>query len=219
MFPDVEDGVWRFDDEAGQYYRHSFYRHQPDLATDDPVVREEIAKVIGFWLQLGIDGFRVDAVPHLIDTEDGAEHEFLRALRGYVSRRSGSGMMLGEVNLPYDEMVAFFGEDDGDELTMQFDFVANQALYLSLARQDAAPLAAALADRPALAQLPEGLPFDAMSPLLRQGAHISAQERTLRLDAYGFEWFHFEDDASERNESEDEPERKAKGKAKRKGGG
>jgi trehalose synthase len=152
MFPDVEDGVWSFDDEAGQYYRHSFYSHQPDLATDRQAVRDEIAKVIGFWLQLGIDGFRVDAVPHLIDTDGGAEHGFLQALRGYVARRSGSGMMLGEVNLPYDEMVAFFGEDDGDELTMQFDFVANQALYLSLARQDAGPLAAALSARPTLAR-------------------------------------------------------------------
>nr|BFF14274.1 alpha-amylase family protein [Microbacterium flavescens] len=131
MFPDVEDGVWSFDEAAGQYYRHSFYSHQPDLATDRQEVRDEIAKVIGFWLQLGIDGFRVDAVPHLIDTDEGAEHGFLQALRGYVSRRSGNGMMLGEVNLPYDEMVPFFGADDGDELTMQFDFVANQALYLS----------------------------------------------------------------------------------------
>ncbi|OUE24220.1 alpha-amylase family protein [Clavibacter michiganensis] len=152
MFPDVEDGVWSYDEVAGQHYRHSFYSHQPDLATDDPVVREEIAKVIGFWLELGIDGFRVDAVPHLIATEDGAEHDFLRALRGYVSRRSGGGMMLGEVNLPYDEMVPFFGADDGDELTMQFDFVANQALYLALARQDATPLREALAARPAIAR-------------------------------------------------------------------
>jgi len=152
MFPDVEDGTWRWDDEAGQYYKHSFYRHQPDLATDDEVVREEIAKVIGFWLQLGIDGFRVDAVPHLIDGDDGPEHDFLRALRGFVSRRSGSGVLLGEVNLPYEDMVRFFGEDDGDELTMQFDFVANQALYLSLARHDATPLREALLARPELAR-------------------------------------------------------------------
>ncbi|WP_209560748.1 alpha-amylase family protein [Frigoribacterium sp. PvP032] len=152
MFPDVEDGVWRFDDEAGQYYKHSFYRHQPDLATDDPVVREEIAKVIGFWLQLGIDGFRVDAVPHLIEGDDGPEHDFLRTLRRFVARRSGHGVLLGEVNLPYDEQLAFFGDEDGDELTMQFDFVGNQALYLSLARQDATPLKEALEARPALAR-------------------------------------------------------------------
>ncbi|MFP7760366.1 alpha-amylase family protein [Marisediminicola sp. LYQ85] len=152
MFPDVEDGVWRWDDEAGQYYQHTFYRHQPDLATEKQVVRDEIAKVIGFWLQLGVDGFRVDAVPSLIDTADGAEHEFLRALRGYVTRRSGSGVLLGEVNLPYDEQLLFFGEDDGNELTMQFDFVANQQLYLALARQDATPLRDALLARPALAR-------------------------------------------------------------------
>lgn len=152
MFPDVEDGVWFFDEAAGQYYKHSFYRHQPDLATDHPEVREEIAKVIGFWLELGVDGFRVDAVPHLIDAGDGPEHDFLRALRGYVSRRSGHAMMLGEVNLPYDEQLRFFGDADGDELTMQFDFVANQRLYLALARQDAAPLREALESRPAIAR-------------------------------------------------------------------
>jgi len=151
MFPDVEDGVWRFDETAGQYYKHSFYRHQPDLATDHPEVREEIAKVLGFWLELGIDGFRVDAVPFLIDGDGGPEHEFLRTLRGYVSRRRGTAMLLGEVNLPYDEQLAFFGDSDGDELTMQFDFVANQRLYLALARQDAAPLRDALLSRPAIA--------------------------------------------------------------------
>ncbi|WP_165063177.1 alpha-amylase family protein [Marisediminicola senii] len=152
LFPDVEDGVWFWDDVAGQYYRHTFYRHQPDLATDTQVVRDEIAKVIGFWLQLGIDGFRVDAVPYLIDTEDGAEHEYLRAIRRFVSRRNGTGVLLGEVNLPYDEQLKFFGDADGDELTMQFDFVANQRLYLALARGDAAPLTEALLARPALAR-------------------------------------------------------------------
>ncbi|WP_159500545.1 alpha-amylase family protein [Microbacterium sp. 18062] len=151
MFPDVEDGVWRYDEVAEQYYRHSFYRHQPDLATDHPEVREEIAKVIGFWLELGVDGFRVDAVPHVIDGESGPEHDFLRSLRGYVSRRRGHATLLGEVNVPYDEQSAFFGDVDGDELTMQFDFVANQRLYLSLARQDAAPLRDALLSRPPIA--------------------------------------------------------------------
>jgi trehalose synthase len=151
MFPDTEDGVWRWDNTAKQYYKHSFYRHQPDLATDHPEVREEIAKAIGFWLEIGIDGFRVDAVPHLIDGENGPEHDYLRALRGYISRRRGHAMMLGEVNLPYDEQMAFFGGSDGDELTMQFDFVANQRLYLALARQDAAPLREALLSRPEIA--------------------------------------------------------------------
>nr|WP_297430237.1 alpha-amylase family protein [uncultured Actinotalea sp.] len=151
MFPDAEDGVWSYDDAAGQYYEHSFYRHQPDLNTANPAVREEIAKVVGFWLQMGVDGFRVDAVPFLIDGEHGDEHDYLRAIRGYVGRRSGHAMLLGEVNMPYEEQMAFFGGADGDELTMQFDFVANQHLYLALARQDARPLVEALCARPTIA--------------------------------------------------------------------
>jgi trehalose synthase len=151
MFPDVEDGVWSQDEASGRYYRHTFYRHQPDLNTDSPRVREEIEKVLGFWLQIGADGFRVDAVPYLIESEEGREHDFLRSLRGALTRRRGSAMMLGEVNLPYDEQLEFFGGEDGDELTMQFDFVGNQALWLSMARQDAGPLRAALRSRPQLA--------------------------------------------------------------------
>ncbi|MET0162638.1 MAG: alpha-amylase family protein [Microbacteriaceae bacterium] len=151
MFPDVEDGVWSQDEASGRYYRHTFYRHQPDLNTDSARVREEIEKVLGFWLQIGADGFRVDAVPYLIESEQGREHDFLRSLRGALTRRQGSAMMLGEVNLPYDEQLEFFGGEDGDELTMQFDFVGNQALWLSMARQDAGPLRAALRSRPPLA--------------------------------------------------------------------
>ncbi len=150
MFPDTEDGIWRYDEVAGQYYQHSFYRHQPDLATGNPAVVEEIAKVIGFWLQLGIDGFRVDAVPFLIESEGVRQHELLNTLRQYVGRRSGTGMLLGEVNLPFAEQLPFFGGDDGDELSMQFDFVTNQQLFLALARQDSRPVRASLRGRPAI---------------------------------------------------------------------
>jgi trehalose synthase len=148
VFPDVEDGVWSFDEAAGQYYLHNFYRHQPDLNTDNPAVRDEIAKLVGFWLQLGVDGFRVDAVPFLIEPGGHDEHEWLRLLRRFVSRRSGEAMMLGEVNVSRDQQLAFFGGADADELSMQFDFIGNQRLYLSLARGDATPLAEALASRP-----------------------------------------------------------------------
>lgn len=150
MFPDVEDGVWSYDERAGQYFRHSFYSHQPDLNTANPKVREEISKVMGFWLELGVEGFRVDSVPHMIDTGEDREHDFLRVLRRDMARRRGSAMMLGEVNLPYEEQTEFFGGEDGDELTMQFDFFGNQRLFLALARQDATPLAQALGVRPGL---------------------------------------------------------------------
>lgn len=155
VFPDAEDSIWQLDERTGEWYLHHFYRYQPDLNFANPAVRDQIAKSIGFWLQLGLDGFRVDAVPFLIadvDTEadhvPGDPHEYLQELRAFLGRRRGDAMLLGEVNLPFEEQQAYFGGARGDELTMMFDFVGMEATYLSLARQDAGPLAAALAARP-----------------------------------------------------------------------
>ncbi len=163
VFPDQETGIWTRDDATGEYYRHRFYRHQPDLNTANPKVRDEIAKVVGYWTELGLSGFRVDAVPFfLADTAKGPDddledpHDYLRDLRSFLTRRSGDAVLMGEVNLPYDQQRQFFGDDDGDgtadgtELTLQFDFVGMQQLYLSLARHDARPLAATLAARPTI---------------------------------------------------------------------
>jgi trehalose synthase len=157
VFPDAEDSIWEYDEGTGEYFLHSFYRQQPDLDVTNPEVRDQIAKVLGFWLELGVAGFRVDAVPSLLDTmgteaaRDGLDpHDYLRSLRAFLGRRRGDAVLLGEVNLPYDDQVAFFGEGDGDQLTMIFDFVAMQKMYLSLARHDARPLAEALQQRPRL---------------------------------------------------------------------
>src|SRR3712207_561317 len=141
---------------TGEWYLHRFYREQPDLNVADPRVRDEVAKVMGFWLQLGLSGFRVDAVPFFLEVQEEDRdrfpdpHQYLRALRQLVGRRTGDGILLGEVNLPHEQQVDFFGGTDGDELTMLFDFVGMQALYLSLARGDAGPLTTALAQRPAV---------------------------------------------------------------------
>lgn len=154
-FPGDEDGVWDLDDKTGEYYRHQFYSHEPDLNLTNPRVRDEIAKLAGFWLQLGISGFRVDAVPFLISGEDpnasaGELHSYLRALRAFLSRRQGDALLLGEVNLDRKDQVEYFGGDDADELNMQFDFVGMQAMYLALARKDARPLREAIKGRPKL---------------------------------------------------------------------
>ncbi|UER55500.1 trehalose synthase [Kineosporiaceae bacterium SCSIO 59966] len=155
VFPGQEDSIWEYDERTGEWYLHRFYTHQPDLNVANPVVRDEIAKVMGFWLQTGLSGFRVDAVPFLLETllernaDDFADpHGYLRSLRRFLQRRTGDAVLLGEVNLPYDKQVDYFGGEDGDELTMQFDFVGMQAMYLSLARQDAGPLTDALRRRP-----------------------------------------------------------------------
>ncbi|PSM45042.1 trehalose synthase [Streptomyces dioscori] len=159
VFPDAEDSLWEYDEGSGQYYLHRFYKQQPDLNVANPEVRDEIARVMGFWTQLGLSGFRVDAVPFLLETDGQADagalpdpHEYLADLRAFLGRRNGESILLGEVNLPYDGLARFFGDPDsdrGDELTMCFDFVAMQQMYLSMAREDAGPLAAALRERPA----------------------------------------------------------------------
>lgn len=155
VFPDEEQTLWELDEKSGQYYLHSFYRHQPDLNIANPAVRDEIAKTIGFWLQLGVAGFRVDAVPFLLEVPEGADvsdpHEYLRDLRRFLRRRSREAVLLGEVNLPYREQLEYFGGSQGEELTLQFDFVGMQAMYLSLARADPRPLAKALRARPRIA--------------------------------------------------------------------
>jgi trehalose synthase len=157
VFPDQEDSVWSYDKKARQHYLHRFYHHQPDLNVSNPAVRDEVVKVMGFWLQLGLAGFRVDAVPYFLETLGVETHEgyadphaYLKELRAYLGRRTGDGVLLGEVNLPHEEQLAYFGGDQGDELTMQFDFVTMQKLYLSLARADARPVAESLLARPEL---------------------------------------------------------------------
>jgi trehalose synthase len=158
VFPGEEDGVWTLDERTGQYYLHRFYHHQPDLNVANPRVREEIGKMLGFWLELGFSGFRVDAVPFFLEDDTAKSdtysdpHDYLRELRELVGRRRGDAILLGEVNLPYQQQKTFFGGRDGDELTMQFDFEAMQRMYLSLARSDARPLARMLARRPSIAR-------------------------------------------------------------------
>jgi trehalose synthase len=152
VFPGEESTLWELDEKTGQYYLHSFYKHQPDLNIANPTVRDEIAKTIGFWLQVGVSGFRVDAVPFLLEVPEGEAfadpHEYLRDLRRFLRRRSKEAVLLGEVNLPYKEQLDYFGAGKGEELTLQFDFIGMQALYLSLARSDPRPLAKALRSRP-----------------------------------------------------------------------
>lgn len=158
VFPGEETSIWTQDKATGEWYLHMFAKHQPDLNVANPKVRDEIAKSMGFWLQMGLDGFRLDAVPFFLELqgvskEDAAKidpHDYLAALRSFLNRRNGSAVLLGEVNLPYKDQVKYFGGPDGNELNMQFDFLSMQNLYLSLAREDARPLAKTLTGRPAI---------------------------------------------------------------------
>jgi trehalose synthase len=149
-FPGEETSIWQRDRRAGAYYLHRFYRYQPDLNIANARVRDEIAKVMGFWLHQGVSGFRVDAVPALAQVENRSEapdfdpQACLRELRSFMARRAADAMWLGEANVEPDEESRYLGGDEGDELNMLFDFVVMQAIYLSLARGSAEPLEEAL---------------------------------------------------------------------------
>ena len=147
--PDDEPGTtpdnWTWDDRAGQYYLHRFAAFQPDLNITNPAVRDEIAKIVGFWLAVGVSGFRMDAVPFLCeevgasDVDTGSGKRWLHALREYAGRRRGDVALMGEANVGIDQIESYF-EDHGEALHLQLGFLINQRLWLSLARGEAEPL-------------------------------------------------------------------------------
>ncbi len=149
VFPGVQKTTWSWDETARKYYFHRFYHFQPDLNIDNPLVRAEILKIMGFWTQLGVAGFRMDAVPFLIARIDPATgrdtplYDFLREFREFVQWRRGNTVLLAEANVPPRENLRFFG-DDGDRMQMMFNFHVNQHLFLALATGKAAPLARAV---------------------------------------------------------------------------
>jgi glycosidase len=136
---------WTWDEQAGQFYLHRFAPFQPDLNITNPAVRDEIFRIVGFWLELGVSGFRIDAVPFMCeevgarDVDTGQGRRWLHALREYAGRRRGDAMLMGEVNVDSDQIESYF-QDHGDALHLQLGFLINQRLWLSLARGEAAPL-------------------------------------------------------------------------------
>jgi len=148
VFPGVQKATWTFDDVAGEYYFHRFYDFQPDLNTMHPAVRAEILRIMGFWLQLGVCGFRMDAVPFLIsrkgaDVRPQKDYEFLHEMRDFLQWRRRDAVLLAEANVPPDESLDYFG-DLGDRLQMMLNFPVNQRIYYALASADLKPLITAL---------------------------------------------------------------------------
>lgn len=143
-FPTQEDSVWEYDEQAEAYYLHHFYKEQPDLNIANPDVREEILRIMGFWLALGVSGFRVDAAPFVIENigiENTSREElelFLKQMREFVTSRRADAILLAEANVASEKIPTYFG--DGDRMQMLFSFLLNQHLFLALARQEVATL-------------------------------------------------------------------------------
>ena len=160
VFPGVQKTTWTRDPVAKEWYFHRFYDFQPDLDTSNPEVQAEILKIMGFWIQLGVSGFRMDAVPFVIGTKGAdvtkprEQYDMLRTFREFLQWRVGDSIILAEANvLPKTDM-QYFG-DDGDRMHMMFNFQVNQNLFYALASSDVRPLIKAMnktEDRPASGQ-------------------------------------------------------------------
>jgi maltose alpha-D-glucosyltransferase/alpha-amylase len=117
IFPGVQEAIWTYDDVAGAWYMHRFYKHQADLNIANPEVREELDRVMGFWLQLGVSGFRLDAVPFLIEYRGLPKHEqpqrdpheYLSHLRDFLSWRKAEAILLAEANIPMTRWTSISG--------------------------------------------------------------------------------------------------------------
>jgi maltose alpha-D-glucosyltransferase/alpha-amylase len=152
IFLDTETSNWTWDAEAGAYYWHRFYAHQPDLNFDNPAVLDAMLGVMRFWLDLGIDGLRLDAAPYLIE-RDGTScenlpktHTLLRRIRAEIDRIAPGRMLLAEANQWPAEARQYFG--DGDECHMAFNFPLMPRLFLALARADRTPIVEILRQTP-----------------------------------------------------------------------
>lgn len=162
-FPDVEDSVWEYDEQAQAYYLHHFYKEQPDLNIANSAVQEEIRKIMGFWLELGVSGFRVDGAPFLIKGIGipGAECEklqdFLGEMQEYLSLYQGDAVLLAEANVEPDQIPVYFGK--GDRMHLLFNFLLNQHMFLALARQEAATLRNGLKTIPNIPKVCQWLNF------------------------------------------------------------
>lgn len=154
IFQDYEKSNWTWDPVAQQYYWHRFFHHQPDLNYDNPQVHEEIFKVLAFWCKMGVDGFRLDAVPYLFEREgtNGENlpetHAFLKKLRKWVDERYPGTLLLAEANMWPEDSASYFG--DGDECQMNYHFPVMPRMFMALQMEDRYPITDIFEQTPAI---------------------------------------------------------------------
>ena len=144
IFKDFENSNWSWDPVANAYYWHRFYSHQPDLNFENPAVHEALLRVVDFWLGMGVDGMRLDAVPYLYEREGTncenlpETHAYLRKLRSYIESKYGSRLLLAEANQWPEDVREYFG--NGDECHMAFHFPLMPRLFMAIAQEDRLPV-------------------------------------------------------------------------------
>src|SRR5947208_1287892 len=152
IFKDFETSNWAWDPVAKAYYWHRFYSHQPDLNFDNPAVHDALIKVLDFWMNMGVDAFRLDAIPYLYEREGTTcenlpeTHEFLKKLRAHIDKKFPGRMLLAEANQWPEDSRPYFG--DGDECHMAFHFPVMPRMYMALAQEDRFPIVDIMAQTP-----------------------------------------------------------------------
>jgi maltose alpha-D-glucosyltransferase/alpha-amylase len=164
VFPGEQEGIWTYDELAKAWYLHHFYHFQPDLNWSNPAVRDEMRRIAGLWLELGVSGFRIDAAPFIIDpTGVGFDpmakdpHQYLLDLRDFISLRGGDAIMLGEVDLGPTLIAEYFG--GGNEFQLLFNFLLSRDMWLALAHEAADPLVLGLKDLPTIPRMGQWVNF------------------------------------------------------------
>jgi maltose alpha-D-glucosyltransferase/alpha-amylase len=154
IFKDFEPSNWSWDPVAKAYYWHRFYAHQPDLNFDNPLVRRAVIRTLDFWAEMGVDGFRLDAIPYLYEREGTScenlpeTHAFLKELRQHLDAAYPNRMLLAEANMWPEDAVAYFGS--GDECHMSFHFPLMPRLFMALRLEDRLPIVEILSRTPAI---------------------------------------------------------------------
>ena len=152
IFTDTEKSNWTWDEVAGQYYWHRFFSHQPDLNFDNPAVREAVFGIMEFWLDQGVDGFRLDAIPYLVEREGtGNEnlretHEVIKDLRRRLDAKYSDKLLLAEANMWPEDVREYFGDDD--ECHMAYHFPLMPRMYMAIAQEDRHPVVEILQQTP-----------------------------------------------------------------------
>lgn len=166
---------WKYDEEAGAFYYHTFYEHQADLNISNPGVRDEIKRIMHFWLKLGISGFRIDAAPHMIRQKGNEKfeddpHQVFRDFRSFIETQKRDAILLAEVDVEPKKYKDYFGNED--QMTMLFNFYLNNYIWLAMAKGEAAPL------EKALKALPKNQEKEQMANFLRNHDELDLERLT-----------------------------------------
>ena len=154
IFTDTEKSNWTWDEVAQQYFWHRFFSHQPDLNFDNPAVLDAVLDTMGYWLDMGVDGFRLDAIPYLIEREGTSNenlretHTVIKEIRRRVEEKHPGRLLLAEANMWPEDVREYFGDGDGDECQMAYHFPLMPRMYMAIAQEDRHPVVEILAQTP-----------------------------------------------------------------------